>query len=223
MATVSCSSVLSLGSPGNGIASKGGKDVVLLSDFVSKTKPVSKNLSTSGTPGFSRRIFDVFSTFSRNQNRRPYPPRAAKGFGSPKTKQVPKESSSPSTSESKPVLTKNVIDSQSDEDEEEDDSVPEVVTNRMLKRITLTVGIPIAFGLCFFPFFYWLKVVQKVDIPDWLPLIVSTSFFGAAGLGISYGVISTSWDPNREGSLLGWREAQANWPVLWSTFRNQNK
>jgi hypothetical protein len=31
--------------------------------------------------------------------------------------------------------------------------------------------------------------------------------------------VSASWDPAREGSLLGWNEARRNWPVFWESFR----
>jgi hypothetical protein len=37
-------------------------------------------------------------------------------------------------------------------------AVPEVVTNRMLRRVILFMGVPVASGILLFPFFYWLKV-----------------------------------------------------------------
>jgi hypothetical protein len=108
------------------------------------------------------------------------------------------------------------------EDEDpEDDVVPEVVTNRMLQRIMFTVGIPFAIGVAFFGLYYYLKAIKKVDIPEWLPLFTSFLTFGSAGAGITYGVLSASWDPKREGSMLGWKEAQLNWPVFWETFRGK--
>ncbi|CAI7796513.1 unnamed protein product [Closterium sp. NIES-54] len=107
--------------------------------------------------------------------------------------------------------------------EDIDDEVPEVVTNRILKRLAFTVGVPLFIGLSFFPLFYYLKVIQKVDVPDWLPLLTSLFTFGGSGLGISYGVISTSWDPLREGSLLGWTEFKANWPVFMQTMGKGKK
>ncbi|KAL2653062.1 hypothetical protein R1flu_021190 [Riccia fluitans] len=109
------------------------------------------------------------------------------------------------------------------EEEAEDDVVPEVVTNRMLKRISLTVGVPLAVGVLFFPLYYYLKVVKKVDVPEWLPLLTSMLTFGLAGLGITYGVLSASWDPAREGSLLGWKEAQLNWPVFLETIQGKRE
>uniref|UniRef100_A0A7N0UX28 Protein PAM68, chloroplastic n=1 Tax=Kalanchoe fedtschenkoi TaxID=63787 RepID=A0A7N0UX28_KALFE len=123
----------------------------------------------------------------------------------------------------KPTKTRtNAPDDDDDEEEEEaeDSVIPEVVTNRMMGRIGLSVGIPLFIGLLFFPFFYYLKVVLKIDIPSFIPVMVSFVFFGAALAGVSYGIVSTSWDPLREGSLLGWNEAQRNWPVFWSSIWN---
>lgn len=34
--------------------------------------------------------------------------------------------------------------------------------------------------------------------------------------GITYGALSASWDPTREGSLLGWTEFRANLPLFLS-------
>ncbi|XP_010535844.1 PREDICTED: protein PAM68, chloroplastic [Tarenaya hassleriana] len=115
-------------------------------------------------------------------------------------------------------------ESDDDEDEEEEEDreggvIPEIVTNRMISRMGFTVGIPLFIGLLFFPFFYYLKVGLKIDVPTWVPFIVSFIFFGAALLGVSYGIVSSSWDPLREGSFLGWKEAQKNWPVFWQSLR----
>ncbi|KAA0052996.1 protein PAM68 [Cucumis melo var. makuwa] len=88
----------------------------------------------------------------------------------------------------------------------------------MMSRMGFTVGIPLFIGLLFFPFFYYLKVGLKIDVPSWVPVIVSFFFFGSALLGVSYGIVSSSWDPMREGSLLGWNEAQKNWPVFWQSI-----
>ncbi|KAE8679803.1 Protein PAM68 [Hibiscus syriacus] len=97
-----------------------------------------------------------------------------KGFGPP-----PKKSKK----------TKSGGDKDEDEEEEEIEAeagvIPEVVTNRMISRMGLTVGIPLFIGLLFFPFFYYLKVGLKIDVPTWVPFIVSFFFFGTALLGVS--------------------------------------
>ncbi|GBG71308.1 hypothetical protein CBR_g8730 [Chara braunii] len=94
--------------------------------------------------------------------------------------------------------------------EGDDDSIPEVVSNRMMSRLAVTVGVPMMIGFAFFPFFYYLKTVQKIDIPSWLPFVTSGFIFSTAGLGITYGILSTSWDPYQEGSRLGDAEKQFN-------------
>ncbi|KAL4570221.1 hypothetical protein LXL04_025872 [Taraxacum kok-saghyz] len=133
-----------------------------------------------------------------------------KGFGPPPPKK---------TITKKPLTPKKNEELEDEEDiEREAGVIPEIVTNRMMGRIGLSVGIPLFIGLLFFPFFYYLKVGLKIDIPTWIPFIVSFVFFGTALAGVSYGIVSTSWDPMREGSLLGWNEAQKNWPVFWQSI-----
>ncbi|CAA0812053.1 Protein PAM68- chloroplastic [Striga hermonthica] len=125
-------------------------------------------------------------------------------------------------------MKKNKYESQEEDDDDEEDDreegvIPEIVTNRMISRMGFSVGIPLFIGLLFFPFFYYLKVGLKIDVPTWVPFIVSFVFFGAALLGVSYGIVSASWDPLREGSLLGWNEARKNWPVFWGSIWGGSK
>lgn len=56
----------------------------------------------------------------------------------------------------------------------------------------------------------WLQVVQKVEYPIWVVYVTQALMFGGGLAGISYGILSTSWDPRREGSALGWTELQVN-------------
>jgi hypothetical protein len=48
------------------------------------------------------------------------------------------------------------------------------------------------------------QVVQKVEYPFWIVYLASGLAFGGGLLGITYGVLSTSWDPRREGTWFGW-------------------
>lgn len=98
-------------------------------------------------------------------------------------------------------------------------SVPQQVTDRMLKRILLFSGLPVATGLLLFPFFYFLKVTKGIDLPTWVVYVASTLAFGGGVVGISYGILSSSWDPRREGSLLGATEFKANLPILMERFK----
>lgn len=104
--------------------------------------------------------------------------------------------------------------------ESQSQTVPEQITDRMLRRmLTFSIG-PVFFGFTLFPFFYYLKTSQGVDIPVWAVYLVQTMIFGGGLLGISYGILSSSWDPQREGSRLGWNEFQANLPIVLQRFRN---
>ena len=155
--------------------------------------------------------------YSKNRLLHSTPPCASlnrpKGFGP-----------SPRKTEKRKKLKKNYSDDEDEEEEEEEGAeaeegvIPEIVTNRMISRMGFSVGIPLMIGLLFFPFFYYLKVGLKIDVPTWVPFIVSFFFFGSALLGVSYGIVSSSWDPLREGSFLGWTEAQNNWPVFWQSL-----
>jgi len=49
---------------------------------------------------------------------------------------------------------------------------------------------------------------------------VSMGFFGLGVLGLSYGVLSASWDEEIPGSKLGWREFTTNWGRMTSAWRS---
>jgi hypothetical protein len=72
------------------------------------------------------------------------------------------------------------------------------------------------------------KSYQKVRSFGALRCVLKNSMsqrcsFACAAAGISYGILSVSWNPSQEGSALGWKEAQANWPVFWELLRNGGK
>lgn len=58
-------------------------------------------------------------------------------------------------------------------------------------------------------------MVQKIEYPIWVVYVTQAMMFGGGLLGISYGILSTSWDPRREGSALGWTELQVGCAVCW--------
>jgi hypothetical protein len=102
-------------------------------------------------------------------------------------------------------------------------AVPTIVTDRMLKRIIIFAGSPIFFGLTLLPLFYYLKIKHDLDIPTWIVYSIQSLAWGGGLAGISYGIVSTSWEPRREGSFLGWTEFQANLPLVLERFRrNKN-
>ncbi|KAL3141687.1 hypothetical protein ABBQ32_004374 [Trebouxia sp. C0010 RCD-2024] len=101
------------------------------------------------------------------------------------------------------------------------EEVPEVVNDRMLKRIIAFSGIPVFVGFSLFPFFYFLKVTQHVDLPMSVVYIVQLLTFGGGFFGITYGILSASWDPLREGSTLGFTEFKANLPLILDRIKSR--
>ncbi|KAL5230384.1 hypothetical protein ABZP36_029160 [Zizania latifolia] len=100
-------------------------------------------------------------------------------------------------------------------EDDDDDELPQPVFDRILRRILFMVGVPMASGVGLLNVYRALEGGQGVTVPSWLPLLTILIAFGTSALGIAFGTLSASWDPEKEGSLLGLDEARANWPVLW--------
>nr|XP_004308047.2 PREDICTED: uncharacterized protein PAM68-like [Fragaria vesca subsp. vesca] len=100
-------------------------------------------------------------------------------------------------------------------DDDDDDEIPQVVTERMLVRIVAAVGLPLATGIAFLNVFEYIKENHLWDVPVWLPFLTTLLTFGTSALGIAYGALSTSWDAEKKGSILGFEEAQKNWVDMW--------
>ncbi|XP_078154240.1 transmembrane protein, putative (DUF3464) [Carex rostrata] len=99
--------------------------------------------------------------------------------------------------------------------EEDSDEIPEKVFDRMLQRISISVGVPIGSGTTLI---YVLDKLTKANIyepPPWLPFFILLVTFGSGALAMAYGTLSTSWDPDKEGSFFGFEQIEKNWPVLW--------
>ena len=51
--------------------------------------------------------------------------------------------------------------------------------------------------------------------------VVQLLTFGGGFVGITYGILSASWDPMREGSLSGITEFKANLPLLLDRVKSR--
>jgi hypothetical protein len=80
-------------------------------------------------------------------------------------------------------------------------SIPDAVSKRMIRRMALFCGIPSGLGMSSFFVFYWIVRNDLLDIPAAAVGAVSLGLFGLGVLGLSYGILSTSWDEDRLG---GW-------------------
>jgi Photosynthesis affected mutant 68 len=88
--------------------------------------------------------------------------------------------------------------------------LPQAVADRMLRRIVGFSGVPMATLLAFFGAYFVAKYKYDVSI---IPVVVATttlSCIATAGVGITYGIMSSSWDEDKEGTKLGFTEAKMN-------------
>ena len=80
--------------------------------------------------------------------------------------------------------------------------IPEAVSRRMARRIGLSTGVPTFLGMAVFVASYFLVSRRLLDIPPVLTLGLSGGFFLLGLVGLSYGVLSASWE-DAPGSLFG--------------------
>lgn len=87
--------------------------------------------------------------------------------------------------------------------------IPDAVANRMVRRIAIATGTPTVLGMGVFVASYLLVSRGVLDIPPGLTLVGSGAFFLLGLLGLSYGVLSASWEDG-PGSLLGFEQIGVN-------------
>jgi hypothetical protein len=88
-------------------------------------------------------------------------------------------------------------------------AIPEAVSRRMLRRMAVLSGAPVFLGVGVFFLAYYLKSRQIVELPPIAVLLVTMGCFGLGVLGLTYGVLSASWD-SEPGSLVGLSEFKLN-------------
>jgi len=100
-------------------------------------------------------------------------------------------------------------------------AVPTQVTDRMLGRMLGFSALPLVMAVGVLPLFYYLKVVQQVELPNWLGITVSSTCWVVSGLGLSYGALSSSWDLDRKGTFFGTEEVKKNLPIVIQWFKDK--
>lgn len=101
-------------------------------------------------------------------------------------------------------VTASTSNSQSDSG-----AIPPEVSQRMLRRMAVLSGSPVFLGVGIFFLSYYLKSREVVDLPPVAVLLVTMGCFGLGVLGLTYGVLSASWD-SEPGSLVGLSEFKLN-------------
>jgi hypothetical protein len=80
----------------------------------------------------------------------------------------------------------------------------------MGKRMLPFVGIPLLGGMGAFVAFWYLATYKNQEFQPALVAFSTIGLLGVGLVGITYSVMSASWDPDREGSFLGFDEAARN-------------
>ncbi|MBD1855413.1 MULTISPECIES: PAM68 family protein [Leptolyngbya] len=104
--------------------------------------------------------------------------------------------------------------------------IPEVVTQRMARRMAFFCGIPTTLGIATFVVSYFIVTQGIYKLPNVAVVLVSMLFFGLGVIGLSYGVLSASWDEDRVGGLVGASEFTTNVGRLagaWKEARARQK
>ncbi len=102
-----------------------------------------------------------------------------------------------------------------------DSFIPKEVANRMARRIAFTTGIPTLLGMGVFVLSYVLIIKGITDVPPSLTLTSSAIFFLIGLLGLSYGILSASWE-EVPGSILGIENIRPNITKMRSAFQPIN-
>ena len=88
-------------------------------------------------------------------------------------------------------------------------ALPDHVANRMVRRAAVLCGLPTAVAMAVFVVSYLLVSKGVAHVPPIATIAVSALFFLVGLLGLSYGVLSASWE-DAPGSLLGWEHLGKN-------------
>ncbi len=97
-------------------------------------------------------------------------------------------------------------------------AIPRAVSNRMARRIALATGLPTVLGMATFVVSYLVVSRGLLDVPPGITLVTSGGFFLLGLVGLSYGVLSASWE-EAPGSLLGFEQIGLNIGRLRSSFK----
>ena len=100
--------------------------------------------------------------------------------------------------------------------------IPKYVANRMARRIAFTTGIPTLSGMGVFIASYFVITKGIADISPTVTLVSSAMCFLVGLLGLSYGILSASWDFN-PGTILGFENINPNISRMKDAFKSNKK
>ena len=129
------------------------------------------------------------------------------------------------------TVTKSVIKNQAPQEKpqqqrrysKQEMAIPEVVSQRMIRRVAGFCGIPTALGITSLIVSYLLVTLADIQLPPIAVLLVNMGLFGLGVVGITYGVLSASWDEETPGTFLGFDEFSTNWGRMTEVLRDTQK
>ena len=129
------------------------------------------------------------------------------------------------------TVTKSVIKTQETQEKpqqqrrysKQEMAIPEVVSQRMVRRVAGFCGIPTALGISSLIVSYLLVTFADIQLPPIAVLLVNMGLFGLGVVGITYGVLSASWDEETPGTFLGFDEFSTNWGRMTEVWRETQK
>ena len=101
---------------------------------------------------------------------------------------------------------------------EQTSGIPKYVADRMAKRIFFTAGIPTIMGMSVFVVSYIIVTKNIAEIPPSSTIAISALFFLLGLGGLSFGILSASWD-KEPGSFLGLENVPLNIERAKAAFR----
>ncbi len=99
-----------------------------------------------------------------------------------------------------------------------DGSIPKHVSRRMVRRMAILSISPIAVGVSIFFLSYYLLSNEIVTFAPVVVLLTTMGCFGLGVLGLTYGMLSASWD-DEPGSLVGLEQFKLNFGRLMDARR----
>ena len=102
------------------------------------------------------------------------------------------------------------------------EAIPRYVADRMARRVAVFTGLPTVAGMGVFVGSYLLITKGIADIAPGLTLAGSGFFFLLGLVGLSFGVLSSSWDPE-PGSLFGLENLKPNLQRMRESIKAQKQ
>jgi hypothetical protein len=102
-------------------------------------------------------------------------------------------------------------------------AIPQVISQRMMRRVAAFCGIPTLLGISTLVGSYLILTYTEIKLPPVAVLLLNLGFFGLGVAGITYGVLSASWEEDRAGGIVGWQEFNTNWERMMAAWRESKQ